>query len=77
MEVSDGEKKDTCIVTNNGDIIINGHKVTFSSEVMTYRSAWKSTYKGTKPYGSLTSSSYNTYLSSGRSNAQMEEKILQ
>ena len=75
FEVTDGEKHDNCTVTATGDVIIDGNKVLFNNEYVPYGTVWKSTYKGTKPYGSLTSSSYKTYLSSSRSNAQMDDKI--
>ena len=75
FSASDGIKNDTCTVTQSGEVIINGNKVEFTNEYTPYGTSWKSTYKGTKPYGSLTSSSYNSYLSSGRSNAKMDDKI--
>ncbi len=69
------------IYTNKGEVLLDGNKVTVETEASDQRNAtlanksWKSTYKKFKPYKNLKSSSYSSFLASGKQNIRLGKAI--
>ncbi len=79
---SDGEKSNVISFTKDGSIIIDGYKVQISQVEQTDMNIvpmakgmiWKGV-KSLSPYGSLTSSDYDDYLSSGKQNVNLGKAL--
>lgn len=77
---SDGKKSNVIVIKNDGDIIIDGHEVTITNvlsedEIVSPRAViWKGT-KSLTPYGSLTASDYDDFLTSGKQNIALGQAL--
>ncbi|MBS4535468.1 hypothetical protein GOQ29_07520 [Clostridium sp. D2Q-14] len=79
---SDGKKSNVISFTKDGSIILDGHKIQTSQEyqmdtntaVMPTGTVYKSV-KSLSPYGSLTPSDYNKYLTSGKQNRYLGQAL--
>lgn len=69
------------VYTNKGEVLLDGNKVTVEAETSDqYKAAlakkvWKSTYKKFKPYKNLKSSSYSSFLASGKQKVGLGKTI--